>query len=66
MSEMWIMELLTSVRDIARQSGYARLAEHLDDGVLIAASEFHEHSGAYANDRSCPKTAGEPAGYRPH
>ena len=66
MSEMWIMELLTSVRDIARQSGYHRLAEHLDDGVLVAASEFHEHRGAFANERPCPKTAGETAGYRSH
>jgi hypothetical protein len=42
MSEAWICEMLASIRDIARDSGMARLAEHMDDAMLVAASEFHE------------------------
>jgi hypothetical protein len=46
MSEAWIMELLQAVREVAGKSGLHRLAEHLDDAVLIAASEFHERIAA--------------------
>jgi DNA-binding transcriptional ArsR family regulator len=42
MSEAWMMELLASVRDTARAKAMPRLAEHLDDAILIAASELHE------------------------
>jgi hypothetical protein len=51
MSEAWVLELLSSVRDIARQNGYHRLAEHLDDGMLIAASEAHRDTIAGEGDR---------------
>lgn len=42
MSEAWFLELLGSVRDVARDHAMSRLAEHLDDAMLVAASEFHE------------------------
>lgn len=45
MSEQWLMELLQAVRDVAGKSGYARLAEHLDDAILVAASEVHDRLG---------------------
>ena len=40
-SEKWMTELLASARDIARSHEMHRLAEHLDDAILLAASEFH-------------------------
>ncbi len=46
MTETWILELLGSVRDIARNNAMYRLAEHLDDAMLLAASEFHDAVGA--------------------
>jgi hypothetical protein len=42
MSEAWILELLGTVRDVARSQAMIRLAEHLDDAMLVAASEYHE------------------------
>jgi hypothetical protein len=42
MSEAWVLELLTGVRDVARVNGLFRLAEQIDDAMLIAASEFHD------------------------
>jgi hypothetical protein len=42
MSEAWFLELLGNVRDVARDHAMSRLAEHLDDAMLVAASEFHE------------------------
>jgi hypothetical protein len=36
------MELLSGARDMARSQGLFRLAEHMDDAMLIAASEFHD------------------------
>lgn len=42
MSEAWMQELLGSMRDMARAQSMYRLAEHLDDAILLAASEFHE------------------------
>ncbi|SEA93068.1 hypothetical protein SAMN05444370_11913 [Rubrimonas cliftonensis] len=54
MHEAWMFELLRSVRDIATASAMPRLAEHLDDAILIAASEVHEHlagqDGGRVND----------------
>jgi hypothetical protein len=42
MSEAWVLEVLGSVRDMARSQAMLRLAEHIDDAMLIAASEYHE------------------------
>ena len=41
MTEETMLEILGSARDAARSSGMFRLAEHLDDAMLMAASEFH-------------------------
>ena len=41
MSEAWMLELISAVRDVARANAMHRLAEHLDDAMLVAASEFH-------------------------
>jgi hypothetical protein len=46
MSEAWMQELLGSMRDMARAQSMYRLAEHLDDAILLAASEFHEAQNA--------------------
>lgn len=42
MSEAAMLELIRSVRDAARSNAMLRLAEHLDDAMLIAASEAHD------------------------
>ena len=42
MTEVWVLEQLKSVRDLARAGAMYRLAEHLDDAMLLAASEYHE------------------------
>lgn len=42
MTEAWILEMLSSLRDIARDNAMYRLAEHLDDVMLLVASEFHD------------------------
>lgn len=42
MSEAWMNELLSSLRDVARDKAMHRLAEHLDDALLLVASEHHE------------------------
>ena len=42
MTEAWILETLGNARAAARSQGLMRLAEHLDDAMLLAASEYHE------------------------
>lgn len=42
MSEGWVLEMLGNARAAARAQGLMRLAEHLDDAMLLAASEYHE------------------------
>jgi hypothetical protein len=41
MTEAWMNELLSSLRDAARDNAMHRLAEHLDDALLLVASEYH-------------------------
>lgn len=42
MGEAWVMDVLGAARNEARSRGLYRLAEHLDDAILVAASEFHD------------------------
>lgn len=70
MSEAWFLELLGSVRDVARDHAMNRLAEHLDDAMLVAASEYHEsrmvleYQAEHGNqDR---KTVGDVSGHGVH
>ncbi len=42
MTEAWVLEMLGNTREAARSQGLHRLAEHLDDAMLLAASEYHE------------------------
>jgi hypothetical protein len=42
MKEEWIIEMIGQIKDVARSHAMGRLAEHLDDAILIAASEFHD------------------------
>lgn len=60
MSEDRVLALLARARDAARRAGLARLAEHLDDGMLVAASEYAEASsvGGAAHERQDPAFAG--------
>jgi hypothetical protein len=51
MNEAWLIELLSVIRDAARRSDMPRLAEHLDDAALIAASEMHEREALLGGDR---------------
>lgn len=62
MSEAWVLEVLGSVRDMARSRAMLRLAEHIDDAMLIAASEYHET----ASSRECEAgdVGGDPAALR--
>lgn len=66
MSEAWMLELIGAVRDVARSSGMSRLAEHLDDAMLVAASEFHAATFAAdaqaGNDGQGSKPSGMSAG----
>jgi hypothetical protein len=39
--EAWLLETIASIREAARAANMPRLAEHLDDAILIAASEAH-------------------------
>lgn len=41
MSENMVLELIGLARDAARARNLYRLAEHLDDAILVAASDFH-------------------------
>ena len=40
MPNAWIIDVLTDLRVFAEQNGLARLADQLDDTVLVAASEL--------------------------
>jgi hypothetical protein len=62
MSEAWFLELLGSVRDVARDHAMNRLAEHLDDAMLVAASEFHEAKLVLENQTCHVGTRGDIAG----
>jgi|AACY02.2.fsa_nt_gi hypothetical protein len=69
MSEAWVLEVLADARDKARAGGLLKLAEHLDDAMLLAASEHHEalHFGAGSFDvREDTASAGEVSGRRLH
>lgn len=61
MSEAWFLELLGSVRDVARSHAMIRLAEHLDDAMLVAASEFHEAVLVLENQAGHVQSRGETA-----
>ena len=60
MSEANILGLLENARDLARSNAMLRLAEHLDDAILVAASEFHaeraENWDRLSHDRGDPET----------
>lgn len=62
MSEVWVLEQLKSVRDIARANAMYRLAEHLDDAMLLAASEFHDANEAMESGARYEWTGGKAAG----
>ena len=70
MSEAWMLELISAVRDVARANAMHRLAEHLDDAMLVAASEYHVADVMPENraghDGTCSEAAGVPAGARFH
>lgn len=59
MNEVWVLEQLKSVRDIARAGAMYRLAEHLDDAMLLAASEFHDASEAMESGAYHGRATGE-------
>jgi len=40
MSHEWMIELLTDIRNVAQKHALVGLAEHLDDAVVLAASEL--------------------------
>lgn len=68
MSESMVLELIGRARDEARSHALFQLAEHLDDAMLIAASQFHaavatrEGCGRY--DGGDTKAVREPASPR--
>lgn len=51
MSEAMILEMLRDARDIAKTQGMLRLSEHLDDAMLIAASDAHARDVVIRNTR---------------
>lgn len=51
MNEAGIVELLGTIRDAARAKAMYRLAEHLDDAILLAASEFHDSHETLSRER---------------
>ena len=40
MSQEWMLDLLTDLRDVAENRAMFELAEHLDDAVILAAREI--------------------------
>ena len=40
MKQEWMLDLLTDIRECALNSGMFALAEHLEDSIMIAASEI--------------------------
>lgn len=45
MTNDWIIDVLMDLRLFAEQNGLATLADHLDDTVLVAASELAARDG---------------------
>lgn len=42
MTNEWIMDVLSDLRNFAEKQSMMDLAEHLDDAILVAASEIHD------------------------
>ncbi len=40
MSQEWMIDVLTDLKNFARQNGLMALAEQLDDSILVAAAEL--------------------------
>ncbi len=41
MNNEWMIDVLTDLKKFAREQAMLDLAEHLDDAILVAASELH-------------------------
>ena len=52
MNEVGMMKLLGTIRDDARAKAMFRLAEHIDDAMLLAASEFHDKHDTLIRERN--------------
>jgi hypothetical protein len=50
MQNEWILDVLVDLRVFARSNGLGRLAEHLDDVALIAASDILAARGDALNE----------------
>ncbi len=44
MSNIWVLDILKDLRTFASQNGLSRLAEQLDDTLLVAAEEIKAHN----------------------
>lgn len=52
MNEAGMLKLLGAIRDDARAKAMFRLAEHIDDAMLLAASEFHDQHDRLIEERN--------------
>ena len=44
MNNEWIMDVLSDLRNFAEKQSMIDLAEHLDDAILLAASEIRDQA----------------------
>jgi len=49
----WMIDVLADLRACALNNKMTKLAEHLDDAILVAASEFAHSSGREAGLGDC-------------
>ena len=45
MSNLWVLDVLKDLRAFSTQNGYPKLAEQLDDVLLVAADELTNRGG---------------------
>lgn len=43
MEQDWVLDVLTDLKTFAQQNGMFNLSEHLDDTLIVAASELAAH-----------------------
>ena len=61
MQNEWILDVLTDLKTFAQKNGLAALAEHLDDTMLVAATELMSNDGKVR--LSVPRNGGATAVY---
>ena len=58
----WMIDVLADLRACALNNKMTKLAEHLDDAILVAASELKRNSGQEAGLGGCRDEVGDVSG----